>query len=366
MKIVIRAGGVGTRLWPWSRSDRPKQFLPIFQQKSCVQVAYERFARSGLAGRADIYISVGKAHVELARAQVPQLPLENFILEPAPRDTAAAIGLETVYVAGDSPQTIIASLGSDHYVGRPREFIKALQAAVRFLGENPEYLLAIACEPTRIETNYGHIKKGQKLWEDSGVPVFRADEFTEKPNYPLAKQYTESGQYLWNSNFFVWTAGTLLDQFRQLEPEMHESLLAIQAARQRGEFQRVFEQKYPEIKKTAIDYAVLEPASRKGKLAVLPVDMEWSDIGSWATLTDAFPPDEDGNLFEGPVLTEETTDTTVLVKNPGRKLVATIGVEGLAIVDTPDALLVCSKEQSGKVKKLVEQLKASERWQDLV
>ena len=366
MKIVIRAGGIGTRLWPWSRSGRPKQFLPIFQQKSCVQVAYERFARSGLAQRNEIYISVGKAHVELARAQVPQLPLENLIVEPAARDTAAAIGLETLWVAQDSPDTIIASVGSDHYVGKPAEFIRALRAAERYLSEAPSSLLAIACKPTRVETDYGHIKMGEKLWEESGVSVHTADEFTEKPNYPTAERYVKSGEYLWNSNFFVWRAGALLEQFRQFEPEMHGAFMAMEAGRKRGEFAEVVARKYPTLKKVAIDYAVLEPASRKGRLAVLPVDMQWSDIGSWATLTDAFAPDEDGNLFDGPVLGEGTTDTTVLVKNPDRKIVAAIGVKGLAIVDTGDALLVCSKEQSGKVKKLVEELRENARWQDLV
>jgi len=366
MKIVIRAGGIGTRLWPWSRSDRPKQFLPIFQRKSCVQVAYERFASSGLAQRGEIYISLGKAHVELARAQVPQLPLENLIVEPAARDTAAAIGLETLWVAKGCPDTVIASLGSDHYVGKPAEFIKALRAAERFLSQMPSFLLAIACKPKRVETNYGHIKMGEKLWEEAGVSVHTADEFTEKPNYPTAERYMKSGQYLWNSNFFVWRAGTLLEQFKQFEPEMYEALMEIEAGRKKGELAQVLERKYPALKKTAIDYAVLEPASRKGRLAVLPVDMEWSDIGSWATLTDAFPPDGDGNLFDGPVLAEGTTNTTVVVKNPDRKIVAAIGVKGLAIVDTGEALLVCRKEQSGKVKKLVEELRKSDRWQGLV
>ena len=366
MKIVIRAGGVGTRLWPWSRSDRPKQFLPIFERRSCVQVVYNRFNQSALAEPKDIYISVGEDHAQLAQAQLPQLPPDNIIREPATRDTAAAIGLETIWVASENPEAIIASLGSDHYCGKPDVFLEALEAAESFISENPSQLVAIACEPTRIETNYGHIKKGARLSEDAGVPVYEADEFTEKPNFPTAKEYMESGQYLWNANFFAWRADTMLQMFKQFEPEMHETLMELKEAHEQGSFEEALNEKYPYIKKVAIDYAVLEPASRKGKLAVIPADMAWSDIGSWATLTDAFPPDEDGNLFDGPVIGEETEDTTVVVRNQARKVVATIGIENLAIVDTEDALLVCRKDQSGKVKKLVQEMKESEKWQDLV
>ena len=366
MKIVIRAGGIGTRLWPWSRSDRPKQFLPIFERRSCVQVAYERFKESDLAEPEDIYVSVGEDHAQLAQAQLPQLPPKNIIREPATRDTAAAIGLETIWVAAETPDAVIASLGSDHYCGKPEVFLNALRAAEGFIEEHPSQLLAIACEPTRIETNYGHIKKGEKLTEVEGVPVYEADEFTEKPNYPTAKEYMESGQYLWNANFFAWRAETMLQMFRQFEPEMHETLMDLKEAREKGGVEEALNEKYPYIKKVAIDYAVLEPASRKGKLAVIPADMAWSDIGSWATLTDAFPPDENGNLFDGPVIGEETEDTTVVVRNQNRKVVATVGVENLAIVDTDDALLVCRKDQSGKVKKLVQDMKENDRWSDLV
>lgn len=366
MKIIVRAGGVGTRLWPWSRFRRPKQFLPMFDGKSCVQVACERFLDSGLVGSEDIYVSVGEAHKGLVREQLPDLPDGHLIVEPASRDTAAAIGLETVLVAPDSPQSVLASLGSDHYCGKPGVFVRALKAAEAFMLESPDYLVAIACEPTRVETGYGHIKKGEVLGRREGMPIHCAEEFTEKPVYPDAVRYTESGDYLWNSNFFVWTAGTLMELFAELEPEMHEQLTCIRKAVGTADFQRVLEEVYPAMKKTAIDYALLEPASRRGRLAVLPVAMDWSDIGTWGSLTDAFPPDRDGNLLDGPVLVEETTNSTVVVKNPLRKVVVAIGVDGLAIVDTEDALLICPKEISGKVKKLVMEMKDSGEWGDVV
>jgi len=365
MKIVIRAGGTGTRLWPWSTEKRPKQFLPMFDGRSCVQAAWDRFTGAGLAGPRDIYVSVGKAHGPLARRQLPKLSAGHFIIEPAKMDTAAAIGLETIVVAGDDPNVIIASLGSDHYVGKPQVFVNALRAAEDFLKDHPEHLLAIACEPSRVETGYGHIRKGKPLAEHRGVTIFRVQEFAEKPDRPTAERYTRSGRYLWNANFFVWTSGALMEQFREFQPEMHALLTEMLSARGTRRFRRALQTKYPALRKIAIDYAVLEPAARKGRLAALPVAMDWSDIGSWASITDAFPPDASGNLLVGPALAKDTRDTTIYVQNPKRKLVAAIGVEGLAIVETKDALLIVPRRRAGEVKQLVEDLKKSDRFKDL-
>jgi mannose-1-phosphate guanylyltransferase len=366
MKIVIRAGGVGTRLWPLSRSERPKQFLPLFGWLSPVQVAWERFRDSGLAGVEETFVSVGKSSLDLVLDQLPDLPRDQIIVEPALRDTAAAIGLETVYVGHHCGKSIIASLGSDHYVGKPEKFIGALRAAEKFLTANPGYLLAIACTPTRVETNYGHVRMGEQLGEYDGVPVHKVCEFTEKPEFRSAQRYTESGEYLWNANFFAWSSETLMAQFREFEPEMFDVLVELEEAIKGPDFREALRSIYPRLKKVAIDYAVIEPAARAGRMAVIPADMEWSDIGSWATLTDAFPPDEDGNLLMGAVLAEETRDTTVVIRNPARKIVATIGTEGLAVIDTKDALLICPKDQCGKVKRLVEHMRNSDQWNELV
>lgn len=366
MRIVIRAGGVGTRLWPWSRTDRPKQFLPLFRGQSSVQVAWQRFAECGLAAPNEIYLSVGKESLDLALQQLPDVPREQLIVEPVLRDTAAAIGLETIWVTQRGGEAVIASLGSDHYVGKPGEFVKALSAAEQFIQQHPGYLVAIACEPTRVEADYGHVRKGEVLAEHEGVPVHQVVEFTEKPDARAAQRYTESGEYLWNANFFVWASETLMKQFEEFEPQMHESFLRLREAAEGADFRDAVRQVYPSIKKTAIDYAVLEPAARAGRMAVIPVAMEWSDIGSWATLTDAFPADADGNLFLAPVLAEDTVNTTVFARNPDRKVIATIGLDGVVIVDTKDALLVCLKDQSGKVKKVVEDMRQSDQWKDLV
>jgi mannose-1-phosphate guanylyltransferase len=366
MRIVIRAGGVGTRLWPWSRWDRPKQFLPLFSGLSSVQVAWERFHKAGLASPSEIYLSVGKQSLDLALEQIPGLVHEQIIVEPDLRDTAAAIGLETVWVTHRGGECVIASLGSDHYVGKPAEFIRALAAAEKFIQQQPRYLVAIGCEPTRVEADYGHIRKGQMLGDSDGMPVHQVAEFTEKPDSRAAQRYTESGEYLWNGNFFVWASETLMKQFHEFEPEMYDLFMELQEAVKLPDFRESVRSIYPRLKRVAIDYAILEPAARAGRMAVIPVAMEWSDIGSWATLTDAFPADKNGNLFIAPVLAEETANTTIFVRNPDRKVVATIGLDGLVIVDTKDALLICPKDQCGKVKRLVEEMRRSEEWRGLV
>lgn len=366
MRIAIRAGGTGTRLWPWSRSGRPKQFLPMFEGKSCVQMAYERFVGAGVVRPEDVYISVGSAHEALVRAHMPQVPEQNVIVEPAKMDTAAAIGLETVVVAGADADVIVASLGSDHYVEKPDQFVAALRAAEGFLRENPGCLLAIACEPTRVETNYGHIRKGRSLGESGGMCVYEASEFLEKPEPELARQYTVSGEYLWNANFFAWRAGTLMAQFEEFEPQMHSVFMELLEERDSGGFRSAVQAKYPGLKKIAIDYAVMEPASRKGRLAVLPVAMGWSDIGNWSSLTDAFSPDAQGNLLVGPARTIETSNSTIHVANSGRKIVATIGLKDMVVVDTEDALLVCPKELCGRVKELVQSLEKDPEGRQLI
>ncbi|MFW6189641.1 MAG: mannose-1-phosphate guanylyltransferase [Planctomycetota bacterium] len=366
MKIVIRAGGVGTRLWPWSREDRPKQFLPIFGARSPVQIAWDRFSESALADPEDIFVSVGKNSLDLVLEQLEDLPRDNIIVEPARRDTAAAVGLETAWVRDRHGPCVVASLGSDHYVEKPDKFVQALSAAERFIEQNPDYLVTIACEPSRVETNYGYVKKGETFGDFNRMPVHHVAEFTEKPDSRTARQYVQSGDYLWNANFFVWHSETLMHQFREFEPEMYQDLIELEEGLEEPDAREAVRRIYPRLKKVAVDYAVLEPAARAGRMAVVPVAMGWSDIGSWATLTDAFPPDEDGNLFMAPVLAEETADTTVVTRNKDRKVIATIGLEGMAVVDTKDALLICPKDQCAKVKKLVEEMRESEQWQDLV
>ena len=351
MKYVIRAGGIGTRLWPFSRSDRPKQFHAMAGERTMLQDALERLAP--IAAPEDVYVSTGKPMVELVREQLPQLPAENLIVEPALRNTGPAVGLECALLEARHPGCVVASLGSDHFIGRPDQFRRLLVAAEQAAEEHPEFLFTLGVKPTRVETGYGHICMGKKLWNVEGVGVHEVEEFTEKPDLERAKEYTASGRYLWNSNLFVWKAGTVLDLFSRFEPEMYETLVRIQRAD--GDATALVEEEYPKLKQIAIDNAIIERADH---VATIEADIDWGDIGSWAALTDVIATDADGNLFSGDLLSIDSSNVTAYGFKG--KLIALVGVDDLVVVDTPDAMLVCRKDQAQRVKEILERLNDDE------
>lgn len=356
VKYVVRAGGVGTRLWPYSRQSRPKQFHAMTGGRTMLQEAVERL--EPVARLEDIYVSTGRGMEELVRQQVPDLPEDQLIVEPALRNTGPAVGLECALLEARYPGCTVASLGSDHYIGKPEEFLALLEAAARAADLHPEYLFTIAVVPTRPETGYGYIHKGPVLCEVAGRQVFRAVEFTEKPDEARARAWVESGQYLWNTNMFVWRARTVLDLFARLEPEMHAVLERIGAAAGAGgaDWRRVVEAEYATLKAVAVDNAIIEPAPH---VAALEGDLNWGDIGSWAALTDVLEADGQGNLLRGEVL---TIDCERVIAYGGRdKLVALVGLEDLVVVDTDDALLVCRRDQAQRVREILERLRGDDR-----
>ena len=355
-KYVIRAGGVGTRLWPYSRQSHPKQFHAMAGDRTMLQEAVERL--EPVARPEDIYVSTGRGMEDLVRQQVPDLPEDQLIIEPALRNTGPAVGLECALLEARYPGCTIASLGSDHYIGRPDEFVALLEAAVAATDQHPEYLYAIAVVPTRPETGYGYIHKGERLCEAGGRTVYQAAEFTEKPDEARARQWVASGEYLWNTNMFVWRARTVLDLFARLEPEMHEVLERIgEAAGSEGaDWRRAVAAEYGDLKAVAVDNAIIEPAPH---VATLEGDLNWGDIGSWAALTDVLDTDEQGKLVRGEVLTIDSE--RVIAYGGHDKVVALVGVEDLVVVDTPDALLVCRRDQAQRVREVLERLRGDDR-----
>lgn len=349
MKYVIRAGGVGTRLWPYSRSSKPKQFHAMSGPRSMIQDAVERIAP--IASTEDIYVSTAAALQDLVREHLPELPPDHVILEPALRNTGPAVGLECALLEARYPGCTIASLGSDHLVGRPTEFCRLLSVAEQAVDEHPEYLFTIGVKPTRPETGYGYIRKGETLCTTDGEAVFTAIEFTEKPDGPTARRYLDGGDFLWNTNMFVWKASTVLDLFARFEPDTHSGLMQIADAVGSTREEEVIEAVYPGLTSMAIDNAIIEPAPH---VATLEGNLDWGDIGSWAALTDVLEADADGNLFDGEVLALGARNTTAYGHR--EKLLALIGVEDLVIVDTEDVLLVCRKEDAQRVKELVDHL----------
>lgn len=356
MKFVIRAGGIGSRLWPFSRADRPKQFHAMTGARTMLQEAVDRLAP--VAAPEDIYVSTGRAMVELVRSQLPDLPAANLIVEPALRNTGPAVGLECALLEARHPGCVIASLGSDHFIGKPDEFCRLVTVAERAALAHSEFLFTLGVKATRVETGYGHIRMGEILWTVDGVDVREVEAFTEKPVLERAQEYTASGRYLWNSNLFVWKAATMLELFAQFEPEMHETLRRIVQA-DPGDVEAVIEVEYPTLQEIAIDNAIIE---RAASVATIEADIDWGDIGSWAALTDVIPADGEGNLFAGDVLAIDSRRVTAY--GGKEKIIALVGVDDLVVVDTPDALLVCRKDQAQRVKEVLERLRADPDWRN--
>ena len=355
MKFVIRAGGIGTRLWPYSRTHRPKQFHAMAGESTMIQEAVERLAP--LAGPEDIYVSTGAAMADLVLEQLPDLPRANLIVEPVLRNTGPAVGLECALLEARFPGCTIASLGSDHYIGKPGEFCRLLRATGTAVEEHPDHLFTLGVKPTRAETGYGYICKGEVLWTVAGIPIYAVQQFTEKPDEERARFYTANGNYLWNSNLFVWKAATVLDLFARFEPEMHASLMRIKAAVGTPEEAAVVAREYADLQAIAVDNAIIE---RAPQVATVEADIDWGDIGSWAALTDVLAADSRGNLFSGEVMGLDVERVTAY--GGQKKLIALIGIEDLVVVDTPDALLVCHKSQAQRVKEILERLQAEEKY----
>lgn len=357
MKFVIRAGGIGTRLWPYSRKKQPKQFHAFEGERTMIQEAFHRV--DTIASDADRYVSTGSDHSGLVREQLPQLIEDHLIVEPALRNTGPAVGLECVLLEHHAPGCIIASLGSDHHIGRPEVFCKGLEAAEQALVSYPDLLILVGVKPWCAETGYGYIQKGSVVHEANGEPIYEVSAFTEKPDAKTAQSYFESGEFLWNSNMFVWRADTVLRLFEKFEPEIFDGLMKIKNALGTPDVDKVLKEVYPTLKEIAVDNAILE---RANKVAVLEADIEWSDIGSWGAMSDVLPTDAANNLLNGNVIQIDTKDTTVYGQT--KKLIALVGVENLAVIETEDAILICPRDQTQRVRDVVGKLSADEKLQD--
>ena len=351
LRFVIRAGGVGTRLWPFSRQRRPKQFHAMVGERTMLQEAVARIAP--IAGLSDIHVSTGASMEGLVREQLPDLPADHLIVEPALRNTGPAVALECALLEARWPECTVASLGSDHYIGHGDEFCRLLTAATAAADRHPEFLYTIGVRPTRPETGYGYIRKGAVLCREGEDAIYHAAEFTEKPDLERAREYADSGQHLWNTNMFVWKARTVLDLFERFAPEIHERVQPIAAAAAAGDWSEALAREYPGMPSVAVDNAVIEPAPH---VATLEGILNWGDIGSWAALTDVIEADDDGNLLRGRVIALDARNVTAYGGGGEDKLIALVGVEDLVVVDTPDALLVCPKEDAQRVKEILERL----------
>lgn len=348
---VIMAGGGGTRLWPLSRQARPKQMLRLIDERSLFQTSVQRL--NGLFPPERILVVTVAEQAEQLCKQAPEIPAKNYILEPAPRGTASVVGLAAVTLHHRDPQAITAILTSDHYIGNEERFRHLLRAAYEVARDG--FLVTLGITPTFPATGYGYIQRGESLGIYQGLQVFRALRFKEKPDEDQAAAMVASGDHSWNSGMFVWQVERVLTEIEHHMPDLARTLHAISQAWNTPEQTSVIQQLWPQITPETIDYGVMEHAR---DVAVIPAEgLHWSDVGSWDSLFDVLPADEHGNIvMGGQHVGLETSDSLVYV-NQEHRLIVTIGVEDLVVVDTGDVLLVCRKDQAQKVRQVVQRLR---------
>ena len=352
---VVMAGGSGTRLWPVSRRSRPKQMIPLVEDRSLFQATLERL--EGLFPAERILVVTVSEQAAKLREQAPQLPAENFILEPTPRGTASVVGLAAAVLHKRDSQAVMAVLPSDHFIRNRDLFYLLLHVAVDVAEK--EYLVTLGITPTYPATVYGYIQRGEPLPEKFAYPAYQVLRFKEKPNDKQARQMLATGDHSWNSGMFLWRTDTILEEISRQMPDLHSVLTQIEAAWGSDEQDAVLTDLWPGLRSETIDYGVMENAD---KVAVLPAGgLEWSDIGNWNSLFDVLMPDKDGNIvFSGHHIPVETSSSLVY-GNKDDRLIVTIGVDNLIIVDAGDVLLVCRKDQSAKVRQVVDSLKNSDK-----
>lgn len=349
---IIPAGGSGTRLWPLSRRAFPKFLQPLPGPRTMIQETVDRLLP--LADAGNIHIITGADHSGKIAEQLPELSRDALVIEPAPRGTGPAIGLGVTLASLDDPEVIVGSFAADHYVRHPERFQEDVRAGIEIAREG--YLVTIGIEPEYPETGYGYIHVGDSLGGYRGRDAHRVRRFVEKPDLDTAREYVESGEYLWNASMFVWRADVLMDEMRALLPEHYHALTMISAAWHTPDREAVLTEAWVGLTDVTIDQGILEHSSR---VAVIPSAMGWTDLGDWHSVGSIRAGGGDATISTGAEIIEVDSRSNI-VEATGQ-LVALVGVENLIVVDTSDVLLVCDRSRAQEVKAVVDRLRAKGR-----
>jgi mannose-1-phosphate guanylyltransferase len=350
---VIMAGGSGTRFWPLSRRDKPKQLLAITGTSTMIRQTAERVAPVTPFARQ--WVVCGARHEAGVKHELPELPASHILVEPLGRNTAPCIGLACIHALKEDPDAVLCVLPSDAYVSDVGAFGTHMRAAEKSAREG--HITTLGLRPSRPETGYGYIKMAAKTGEAEGLPIHAVERFVEKPNLPTAQQYLADGNYLWNAGIFVFSAREMMDALREHVPALFEGLLRLQVSLGKPGYAQAVKDIYPTLPSISIDYAVMEKVA--STLSVVPSTFPWSDVGSFAALPEVLPTDAQGNLASGTVLLKDAQGCVVDAR--AGRLVAVVGVKDLMVVDTRDALLVIPKDRAQDVGKLLDLLKEQGR-----
>ena len=352
MKItaLIMAGGRGERFWPKSRKNMPKQFLSLTDDgKTMIQLTVERI--SSVVDMEDIYIATNKDYKELVRSQLPGIPEKNILCEPVGRNTAPCIGLGAVHMAKKYDDAIMLVLPSDHLIKFNKMFLSVLKDSCD-VAEKDRNLVTIGITPTYAETGYGYIKFDSHVMEGR---AYKVDRFVEKPSLEVAKEYLETEEYLWNSGMFVWKLSSILYNLERFMPETFAGLRRIQASIGTSEEEDVLRKEFAQFQSQSIDYGIMEKAEN---IYTVPGTFGWDDVGSWLAVERIRKSNEMGNVVSGNIITVGTHNCIIQGE---KKLIAAVGLEDLIIVDTEDATLICAKDSTADIKKVLENLKICNR-----
>ncbi len=356
MKVtaVIMAGGRGERFWPKSRTNFPKQFLSLTKDgETMIQKTVKRLLP--MVAMEDIFIVTNVSYASLVHEQLPELPMENVLLEPCARNTAPCIGLAAAVIRKKYGEAMMLVLPSDHLIRYEDMYVDTLRQAVS-VAEKDANLVTIGITPTYPETGYGYIKFERDT--NLGMSgVYCVERFVEKPDLDTAKEYLSSHRYLWNSGMFVWKTSSILANIATLMPDIYEGLTRIEAAVGTDDYTQTLETEYQTFRSESIDFGVMEKADN---IYTLPGSFGWDDVGNWLAVERINATNDLGNYIEGDVVTINTQHSTIC---GGKRLIAAVGVDDLIVVDTDDAILICGKNNTQDVKKVIENLKICNRNQ---
>jgi len=350
------AGGGGTRFWPWSREERPKQILPIISNRSMIWETVERVRSFTSSGK--IFIVTSRSQAKDLQREVPQIPQRNLLLEPLGRNTAPCLCLAALYIQKLNPEAVMVALPADHCIADRRGFLRTLKAAVQFTAKG-NFLMTLGIPPTEPETGYGYIQKGENLGQVKGISVYRAKAFREKPTRAKARAYLRTGEYLWNSGMFIWKVGVFLAALEKYLPQLYEEMQPLKHHLGTARGEKLLEKAYTRCQAISVDYGIMEKAEN---VALIEAQFHWDDVGSWAALCKILPKDEKGNALmegqrggKGKIL---VIDSSGCLIRGEEKLITVIGMKDTIVVEAGNAFLVCPRDRAQDVRHVLQVLKA--------
>ncbi len=353
---VLMAGGKSERLWPYSRTSLPKQFLSMTDDgQTMIQKTVQRLLP--ISAYEDIFVVTNEIYVPIVKEQLPDLPAENILAEPFPKDTAPCIAYATAVLNAKYGDAVMMVLASDHLIEQEDIYLSNLKEAAAF-AETNEALVTIGICPAYPEVGYGYIHFDKNCSTNNGMhKVFR---FVEKPDYETAQQYCASGEYLWNSGMFIWRLSVITKHFQTLTPSIYDGIQKIQTAQKKGILSVVLPDIFKNFPKISIDYAIMEHAKT---IYTIPGSFQWLDVGNWNAIPLIKSSDNEGNVLSGDVISLNTKNT--IVNGSQDRLIALIGLQDLVVVDTGDVLLISARDKVGDIKKVLEQLRIAGRTDKL-